>query len=61
MDALAEVAAALTDRHIRADGYCSETHYPEAERLLAFLYERGYDVSPIIVTEAGGPVYRWPS
>jgi hypothetical protein len=43
---LAVVAAALTDRHIRADGYCSETHYPEAERLVDFIEGRGLTLVP---------------
>jgi hypothetical protein len=42
--ALAAVAAALTARHISEAKLCRESHYPEAEQLVAFLAERGYRI-----------------
>lgn len=54
--AVQEVAAALTGRHLNADGSCSETHYPEAMDLVKFLEGRGYEVRRIgseLGTQAG--------
>ena len=43
-ETMQEVAAALTARHLHADGSCSETHYPEAIDLVKFLEDRGFEV-----------------
>lgn len=43
-EAVSEVAAALTGRHLKADGFCNETHYPEAIEMVKFMEQRGYEV-----------------